>query len=421
MQNRVKSLITFFLFVLLVITSSAACSRSGGGAGANADTAVAATVNGRNIMLSEVERALGQFAQGRQAQMSPVELNAARLRVLQSLIQEQVLFQRAERDRLLPSDDEITQGVSAFRQQRRMTQEDYDRFLRESGQTEQAFRESLRRELAMQKLQERAVAQIQISDREVEEAYNNNRAQFVNPRGVSLAVVIVDPQTNQGFQSDAKTEEEATQKIQTIQQELRSGGDFATLARQRSEDVSGVRGGEIGFATEEQLRQGGFPPELIARFFSSMQPGNVTDPVRTSDGRWSIFKLLDRRLESQPRTLEEAREEIKDALINQRRALLGEALVAVAMNEARIVNNLAQNMLTSPSNLGAMRPASQSPGGATSPTPTPAAGATPTPAVSPTGSPAAASPSTSPPSSRAPANSLNAPTAPAAPTASPRN
>lgn len=388
-QNRVKYLIASFLLASSVVTL-AACSRSG--AGANTDTAVAATVNGRNIMLSEVERALNLAAQGQQSQMSPVELNAARLRVLQSLIQEQVLFQRAERDRLLPSDEEITQGVSAFKQQRRMTEEEYQRFLRESGQTEQAFRETLRRELALQKLQERAIGQIQISDREVEEAYNANRAQFVNPRGVTLSVIIVDPRPNEGFQNDARTEADATQKIQSIHNELRGGRDFATIARQQSEDPSGVRGGEIGFAAEEQLRQGGFPAELIGQFFGSMQPGNFTEPVRTSDGRWSIFKLLDRRLETQPRTLEDAREQIKQTLIEQRRALLGEALVAVAMNEARVVNNLAQNMLNSPSNLGAMRPAQQPTGGATS-SPTPATAPTQTPAATTTVSPAAASPS----------------------------
>jgi parvulin-like peptidyl-prolyl isomerase len=412
-QNRVKYLIAF-VFLACISISFAACNRSGsGGGGTNPDTAVAATVNGRNIMLTEVERSLNQMAQGRQSQMSPVELNAARLRVLQSLIQEQVLFQRAERDRLLPSDDEITQGVNAFKQQRRMTEEEYQRFLQQSGQTEQAFRETVRRELAMQKLQERVVGQIQISDREVEEAYNTNRAQFVNPRGVMLAVIVVDPRPNEGIQNDARTEADAQQKIQNIQQELRAGRDFATIARQQSEDMSLIRGGEIGFATEEQLRQGGFPPELISQFFGQMQLGSYTDSVRSSDGRFTIFKLLDRRLEAQPRTLEDAREEIKQALIEQRRALLGEALVAVAMSEARIVNNLAQNMINSPSNLGGLRPAAPQQGGVVaSPTPPAMSPAATAPTQSPaatTGSPAGGVTTTTP--SRAPATS---------PTASPR-
>lgn len=392
MQNRAKFLFVFVL--ILSFTFALSGCRSGSGSG-NTDTAVAATVNGRNIMLSEVERALNQQAQGQQAQMSPLQLAAARLQVLEGLIQEQVLFQRAEKERLLPTDDEITQGINGIKQQRRLTEEEFQRFLRESGQTEQALRESLRRSLAIQKLQERAFGQISISDREVEEAYNNNREQLVNPRGVALAAIVIDPRTNEGLQDDAKSETEANQKAQIIYQELRAGRDFATIARQRSEDAtSGIRGGEIGFATEEQLRQGsGFPPELVGRFFGAMQPGDITEPVRTSDGRWAIFKLLDRRLENQPRTLENAREEIKEALINQRRALLSAALIATATNEARIVNNLAQNMLNSPSNLGVLRPATPPTGGGT---PTPGASPSATSATTPAASSPASSPAATP-------------------------
>jgi hypothetical protein len=82
-------------------------------------------------------------------------------------------------------------------------------------------------------------------------------------------------------------------------------------------------------------------------------------------------------------------------LTNERKRILNAALLEVAMNEAKIMNNLAAQMLNNPGNLG-LRPAS--PGAATQPAPsatqTPAA----TQAASPTGSPAAssASPSGSP-------------------------
>ena len=65
-------------------------ARSGGGSDAK-DSTVAATVNGKNIMLAEVERALNQQAGGKQSQLSQLELAQARLQILGSLIQREVL------------------------------------------------------------------------------------------------------------------------------------------------------------------------------------------------------------------------------------------------------------------------------------------------------------------------------------------
>ena len=60
------------------------------------------------------------------------------------------------------------------------------------------------------------------------------------------------------------------------------------------------------------------------------------------------------------------RQQIAQGLTNQRKELLKAALVKTALNEAKIVNNLAGNMLNNPGNLG-LRPAAN---GATSSQPT---------------------------------------------------
>ena len=59
---------------------------------------VAATVNGRNIMLSEVERQVSQQAGGNTSSLNQLQMAQARLQVLSSLIQREVLYQRAERE-----------------------------------------------------------------------------------------------------------------------------------------------------------------------------------------------------------------------------------------------------------------------------------------------------------------------------------
>ncbi|HVG38709.1 MAG TPA: SurA N-terminal domain-containing protein [Pyrinomonadaceae bacterium] len=376
-----KESIVFGLAIVLTGLLIAGCDGSKGGANASGgkDTAVAATVNGKNIMLSEVDTILNQQVAGQQSQLSPLQLAAARLQVLDGLVQQQVLYQRAEKEKLLPSEDEITQEINAQKQQKRMTEEEYARMLQESKQTEQSLREIARRDIAVRKLQEKIIGRISISDKEVEEFYNGNKQQFVNARGIGLADIVVDPKDN-GAADDAKSDVEAKSKIDVIYQRLKSGADFADVARQRSEDPSNIRGGDIGFATEEQLKQTGFPPDLIGRFFTGMQVGDYTAPVRFPNGAWYIFKLTGRQLQNENLTIDSpgVKDQIKDGLIKQRQQLLNAALLSVAMNEAKIENNLAVNMLNSPSNLSGLRPAAVNANAAA-----PAATTSTTPAVVP--------------------------------------
>ncbi|MDQ3585447.1 MAG: SurA N-terminal domain-containing protein [Pyrinomonadaceae bacterium] len=343
--------------VLSFALTFAACNRNASGGTTERD--VAAAVNGKKITMREVDQIIGQQTRGQQTQLSPLELAAARLQVLDGLVQQEVLFQRAEKEKLIPSEDEVTQFINAQKQQARMTDEDYQQMLRESNQTEQALRETARKTIAIQKLQEKAVGNISIKDSEVENYYNSNKNLFVKARGVALSVLVVDPNDN-GMQDDAKSPAEAKVKIDTIYQQLKNGADFATVVRARSEDPrTNASGGNIGAASEDELKQSGFPPELVARLFNSMQVGDITEPVQTPDGRWSIFKLTGRQLQNENLTLDSpgVRDQIKEALINQRRTLLNEVLMRQATAEAKVENYMAQDMLKNSNNLSSMRPA----------------------------------------------------------------
>ena len=414
MQRVVKQFLILFL-VTLAAFLVVACNRTGaGGQGDAGNTAVAATVNGKNIMLSEVDKLINDQAQGKQSLMSPLELAQARLQVLGQLVQKEVLFQRAEKDKqLLPSEEDITQFINNMKQQAGMTDDQFQKRLKEQNQTMESLREEARKTLAIQKLQDQTYGKITISDKEVEDYYNNNRQVFVNARGVELADIVVDPVDN-GAQDDAKGDVEAKQKIDLIYQQLKSGADFADVARARSEDPSNVRGGDVGFATEEDLKQNGFPQELVSQLFGSeMQAGSFTAPIRFGSGKWYIFKLKRKQLQTENLTLESpgVREQITNALLNQRKQILNAALLEVAMNDARIINNLANNMLNSPSNLSGPRPAGSTPPAANSNT-APAASVTPTAATSPAATPTAAASN---------ANTLSrAPTPKASPKASPK-
>ena len=358
------------------------------------DSMVAATVNGRNIMLSEVERSVSQQAGGNPSSLNQLQMAQARLQVLSTLIQREVLFQRAEREKVLPTDAQIDGVIATQKQNSGMTSEDFDKSLKAQNLSMETLREEARRDLAIAALQDKYNGKIDISDRDVEEYYNSNKQLFRNERGVALAMIVVDPADNSssGITDDAKNEADAKIKIDNIYQQLQGKADFATVARAKSEEPNSLRvGGDIGFATEPDLRNNNFPPELIASFFGPMQVGDYTQPTRFgSSGKWYIFKLAEKRLATENLTLESpgVRQQITQGLTNQRKQILNAALSETAMNEAKIVNHLAVNMLNNPGNLG-LRPAGQGAAPASSATPAASAPAT-------TSSPVSVKPAASP-------------------------
>jgi peptidyl-prolyl cis-trans isomerase SurA len=370
--RNAKVLVVICLVAVGLVLSGCASSGS-----ETKDSMVAATVNGRNIMLSEVERQVNQQAGGNTSSLNQLQMAQARLQVLSGLIQREVLYQRAEREKVLPTDAQIEGAIATQKQNSGMTAEDFDKSLKAQNMSVETLREEAKKTLAIAALQDKYNKAINISDREVEEYYQANRQLFKKDRGVALAMIVVDPADNSstGITDDAKNEADAKIKIDNIYQQLQGKADFATVARAKSEEANSLRmGGDVGFATEEDLRNNNFPPELVSQFFGPMQVGDYTQPVRFGgSGKWYIFKLAEKRLATENLTLESSgvRQEITQGLTNQRKQILNAALLETAINEAKIVNHLAANMLNNPGNLG-LRPAADGAAPASTPTQAPA-------------------------------------------------
>jgi hypothetical protein len=78
-----------------------------------------------------------------------------------------------------------------------MTSEDFEKSLREQTSRWNTARRSAEGS-AIANLQDKYSGKISISDKEVEDFYNNNRQQFVNAREIALAMIAVDPADNSG-------------------------------------------------------------------------------------------------------------------------------------------------------------------------------------------------------------------------------
>lgn len=339
--------ISIVIFSSLVL---AACKGSPDGSGMEA----AAKVGSREISLKQVDSTIKQQldAGTGNASMSPAELVAARLSVLDNLIQEEALFQKAQKDNLVPDDNKVNQEVQKRKQDAQVTEEQYQSQIKQAGFTEDEVRDKIRRELAINALRERERTRVNApTDAEIEKYYSDHKSEFKAERGADISMIVVTPANNGG-------EAGAEQKIRSIHEQLRTGADFATVAAQKSEDqASGLRGGRLGFASEAQLRQTfASRPDVPAKLMS-MTDGQYTEPVKDNLSlAWYIFKLNRKQEQPQDLALNDVRADIINTITQQRQQVLLNALVLVTLSETTVKNYLAERIVQNPQTIVEMRP-----------------------------------------------------------------
>ena len=346
---------TLAAIVIFTSLSVAACKNN-----SKADNSEAvAKVGSREITLKQVDSAIKQqLDQAGGNTLSPAELVAARLAALDNLIQEEALFQRAQRDNLVPDDNKVNQEIQRRKQAANLTEDQFQQQIKAAGLSEDEVREKIRRELAISALRDAQNARVaQPTTAEIEKYYGEHQGEFRAERGVDLAVIATDPQNN-GAADDAIGEAQAEQKIKSIYEQLRSGSDFATIASQRSEDSqSALRGGSLGFASEDQLKQI-FPtrPELASQLMT-MSAGQYTPPIKDNvSNRWYIIKVNQKVEQPRNLSLDDVRANITNGITQQRQGILFNALVANALNEAGVKNFLAERIVQNPQMISEMKP-----------------------------------------------------------------
>lgn len=340
----------------------AACGQgpAGNSTGGSVDpNETAAKVNGKVITMQEVERAVKQEARGQESKMSPLELAAARLQVLQTLIEQDVMYQKAEAEKLVPTEEEISAELNKRKVDSRMSNEEFDKQMKEAGLDEKSVRENIKKGLAIQKLTDKITGRIEPpTDREIEEFFKGNPEMFVKKRGVRLAAIVIDP-ADGGEGDTTRNGAEAEQKIKEVLSKVsQPASDFAALAREYSEDSSRLQGGDLGYISEQELKSN-FGEQIAAGFMNpGFEVGRVTNAL-PMQGKAYIFKLQERVERDENLTLENpaVRPQITQLLTDNRKQLLAASYQAIAMNEAKIENFLAKKVVENPNELSGARPA----------------------------------------------------------------
>jgi peptidyl-prolyl cis-trans isomerase SurA len=252
---------------------------------------VVAIVGERVILLSELdEEILQQRAQGLQIPDDSAAIAALRRQVLERLVDEEVLYQRARADTAITvSDGEIQNGVDEqFRRVRGQftsetefrtqlsaagwgTPEEYRRWL-----ADQQRRAEYQRRYIERLRQEGKLRSVTVSESELRRAFEEASRSGTIPRRpptVSFTQIVVAPRPSGAAWATAQAQAESAIV------ELRRGTDFASLARRLSDDpTTRELGGDLGW-----FRRG-----MMVRAFEEaafrLRPGQTSGPVLTQYG-----------------------------------------------------------------------------------------------------------------------------------------
>ena len=308
-----------------------------------------AVVNGKEIKRDDVDKYYRTRVNPEGQAPSQEEVLSLKMNVLDELINNEILLERAKKLNLEASDGEVEDKFTEMKSP--YTEEEFQRQLKERGLSVDDLKKGLKRQLSTEKLLNReVVAKISITDQDVTDFYNANKAQFnVAEPQYRIAQIVVtprkEPQIRNRKNDDATNEAEAQRKIKMLMDRLNSGADFAQLAMDYSEDMnSAATGGDLGFVPESGLS----PPQVdpaLKKVVLGLKPGQVSSPLAVSGG-YRILKLITRESSGQRNITDpQVQQTIRDTLRNRKEQLLRSAYLAIARDEARVRNFLAEQVV----------------------------------------------------------------------------
>ena len=245
-----------------------------------------ARVNRRPIPRSEFEMAVQlQFTNKRGSRVGVGELRATREKVLERLIDGELLYQKAIDKGVEVEEKDVTAEVEKIRG-RFESEEEFNRTLRANATSEEAFRAQMRRSLIIARFVDREVLRgVRVRDGDVRRYYDQNPAELTRKESVPIRqiLILVDPN------GPGQARGVAREKIEAILSKLRAGADFEDMARRYSEGPGASAGGDRGI-----LIRGGGAPLVLERATFSLAAGEISDVIETQRG-FHLLKVGERR------------------------------------------------------------------------------------------------------------------------------
>jgi peptidyl-prolyl cis-trans isomerase SurA len=243
---------------------------------------IAAIVNDGVVLTSELDEQTEEvIVRLRQQNTELPPRNVLRQQILERLVVEEIQMQRADRLGIQVSDEMLNGALADVADRNNISFADLPRELERQGVDYRTYRDEIRKQLTLQLLRQRdVIGRINISPRELDQAMvrQQNAPDLNSEYNVSHILVSV-PVTATPEQIQAR---EA--RVKEVFDKAKAGQDFAQLAVTYSESTTNIEGGSLGWRKGSQL------PSIVGDLIAKMQPGEVSDPIRTPSG-FHLFRL----------------------------------------------------------------------------------------------------------------------------------
>ena len=236
---------------------------------------IVAVVNKEVITFTELHQAVAAAQRQLRRQRTPLpEREVLERQMLERLILDKAQLQMARDTGIRIDELQLDRAVQRVAQNNQMTLADFRAALERDGVPFKDWREDLREQIMLNRLREREVEdKIQVSDTEIDLFLEERKVQPAAGGEYQVAHLLV-----------RVPEQAGPERIEAA----RAGADFGSLAAAYSDAPDALQGGSLGWRTPERV------PELFANALAAMEPGQVSDVLRSPAG-FHLIKLVARR------------------------------------------------------------------------------------------------------------------------------
>jgi peptidyl-prolyl cis-trans isomerase D len=157
-------------------------------------------------------------------------------------------------------------------------------------------------------------AQTQVTQQDLESYYDQRRDQYRVPEQINVRQILIKkPLPGTDGKVDQKAVEQAHAKADDTLKQLKSGANFADLAKKNSEDAETAKnGGSLGWVQPDA-----FPVESVSKTVASLAKGATSDVIDA--GYAYVILHVDDKQEAHVKSLDEVKSQI-EPLIKQQKA-----------------------------------------------------------------------------------------------------
>ena len=252
-------------------------------AGAELVEKILVRVNDRLITNSEFQR---RIVAASHAPGASTDVSAVKREVLQDLIKEKLLEERAKEMSVSASDEEIETAVERVKRQYNLaTDQEFDAALATSNMTREDLKRQMRQTIILQKVIGRDVtSKLEISEDMLRLEYERQKENLYRvPESARVSEIVIRFPVN-----DAAARERAVARLEEARGKLAAGSPFAELAKEYSEGNAKDRGGDLGAVSKGELL-----PALDAAVFGD-SPQEYPAPALTPHSI-HLFRVTERK------------------------------------------------------------------------------------------------------------------------------